>query len=69
MDRVKRYDGLQLLNEHGDLYFLLHKFGVQIIPCKLEKLKRIIEGEKDRAKSVHVARYVSMKTRTVKATT
>ena len=69
MDRVKKYDGLQLLNEHGDLYFLLHKFGVQIIPCKLEKLKRIIEGENDRAKSVHVARYVSMKIRTVKATT
>ena len=69
MDRVKRYDGLQLLNEHVDLYLLLHKFGVQIIPCKLEKLKRIIEGEKDGAKSVHVARYVSMKIRTVKATT
>ena len=69
MDRVKRYDGLQLLNEHVDLHFLLHKFGVQIIPCKLEKLKRIIEGEKDGAKSVHVARYVSMKIRTVKATT
>ena len=28
------------MNEHGDLYFLLHKFGVQIYPFKLDKLKK-----------------------------
>ena len=28
MDQVKRYDGLQLLIENTDLYFLLHNFGV-----------------------------------------
>ena len=35
MDQVKRYDGLQLLIENTDLYFLLHNFGVQIIPFRL----------------------------------
>ena len=28
MDQVRRYDGLQLLIENTDLYFLLHNFGV-----------------------------------------
>ena len=28
------YDGVLLLNEQGDLYFLFHNFGVQIIPFK-----------------------------------
>ena len=31
---IDRYDGVLLLNEHGDLYFLLHNFGVQFIPFK-----------------------------------
>ena len=35
MDQVKRYDGLQLLIENTDLYFLLYNFGVQIIPFRL----------------------------------
>ena len=38
MDQVKRYDGLQLLIENTDLYFLLHNFGVQIIPFRLGNL-------------------------------
>ena len=30
---IDRYDGVFLLKEHGgDLYFLFHNFGVQIIP-------------------------------------
>ena len=32
-----------LLNEHGDLYFLLHNFGVQII---LKNLRKIVREEK-----------------------
>ena len=32
---IDRYDGVLLLNEHGDLYFLLHNFGVQIICFKV----------------------------------
>ena len=31
---LDRYDGDLLINEHGDLYVLLHNFGVQIIPFK-----------------------------------
>ena len=34
---IERYDGVLLLNEHGDLYFLLHNFPAQIIPFKLKK--------------------------------
>ena len=35
------------LNEHGDLYFLLHNFGVQIIPFKSKNvLKYLSEGKK-----------------------
>ena len=37
MDRVKKYDGLLLLNEHSHLYFALHDFGEQIISFKLKK--------------------------------
>ena len=33
----KKYHGLQLLNEYGDLYFSLHNFGVLIIPFKVKK--------------------------------
>ena len=46
MDEVNRYDGLLLVNEHGNLYFLLHNFGGQIIPFKLEELKKNIGGKK-----------------------
>ena len=38
MDQVKRYDGLQLLIENINLYFLLHNFGVKIIPFTLGNL-------------------------------
>ena len=41
MDEVNRYDGLMLVKEHGDLYFLLHNFAGKIIPFKLEKLKKL----------------------------
>ena len=46
MDEVNRFDGLLLVNEYGNLYFLLHNFEGQIIPFKLEKLKKIIGGKK-----------------------
>ena len=46
MDEVNRYDGLLLVNEHGNLYFLLHNFGGQIIPFKLEELKKILEEKR-----------------------
>ena len=39
------YDDVLPLNEHGDLYFLLHHFGVQIIPFKLKKIKKLSEGK------------------------
>ena len=46
MDEVNKYDGLLLVNEYGNLYFLSHNFDGQIIPFKLEKLKQIIGGKK-----------------------
>ena len=50
------YDGGLLLNEHGDLYFLLHNFGVQIISFKLKKKNlNFSEGKNDIAKNVHRA--------------
>ena len=37
-----------LLNEHGDLYFLLHNNSVHIVPLNLkENLKKLSEGKKD----------------------
>ena len=43
------------LNEHGDLYFILHNFGVQEICLK------IYRKEKNHiAKNVHKAPYVGM---------
>lgn len=35
-----RYHGLLLLNKHSDI-FLLHNFGLQIIPFEMEKLKKV----------------------------
>ena len=29
MSEVKKDDGLKLLNEYGDLHFLLHNFGIK----------------------------------------
>ena len=46
MDEVNRYDGLLLVNEHGNLYFLLHNFGGQIIPFKLGELKKLLEEKR-----------------------
>ena len=38
-----------LLNMHGDLYFLLHNFGVQILSSQVKTLRKKIfsEGKKD----------------------
>ena len=50
---LNRCGGPFLLNEHGDLYFLLHKNIVHIILLNLEKkLKNLSEGKKDIAESV-----------------
>ena len=50
---LNRCDGPFLLNEHGDLYFLLHKNIVHIILLNLEKrFKNLSEGKKDVAGSV-----------------
>ena len=32
------YDGVLLLNEHDDRYFLFHKFGVHIIPFTTKRI-------------------------------
>ena len=40
---IDSYDGVLLLNEHGDLYFLFH---VQIIPFKTTFFKNLSEGKK-----------------------
>ena len=43
-----------LLNEHGDLYFLLHNNSVHIVLLNLkENLKILSEGKKDIGESVH----------------
>ena len=43
-----------LLNEHGDLYFLLHNNSVHIVLLNLkEKEKNLSEGKKDIGESVH----------------
>ena len=51
---LNRCDGPFLLNEHGDLYFLLHKNIVHIILLNLEKKikKKLSEGKKDIAEGV-----------------
>ena len=43
-----------LLNEHGDLYFLLHNNSVHIVLLNLkENKKNLSEGKKDIGESVH----------------
>ena len=43
-----------LLNEHGDLYFLLHNNSVHIVLLNLkEKKKNLWEGKKDIGERVH----------------
>ena len=41
------------LNEHGDLYFLLHTNSVHIILLNLKENKILSEGKKDIGESVH----------------
>ena len=69
MDQVKRYNSLWLVNNHSDRYLLLHNFVVQMIPFKLEKLKKNSEEKKDMAKSVHKACYIIMQITILKTTT
>lgn len=46
---------------YGDLYFIMHNFGLQIIHFKIREIrKKFIEGKKNTAKSVHGARYSMM---------
>lgn len=53
IDEVNKYDGLSLLNEQGDLYFLLTNFGMSHKPLWIEETKKkIIMGRKGKAKSV-----------------
>ena len=43
-----------LLDEHGDLYFLLHNSGVHtVLLNSKENLKSLSEGKKDIGQSVH----------------
>ena len=42
-----------LLNEHGDLNFLLHNNSVHIIILNLKKKKKLSKGKKDIGESVH----------------
>ena len=50
-----------LLNEHGDLYFLLHNNSAHVILLNLKKnSKKLSEGKKDVAESVHKNRYSRM---------
>ena len=43
-----------LLNEHGDLYFLLHNNSVHIVLLNLKEKEKILsEGKKDIGESVH----------------
>ena len=59
MDEVKMYFGLWLLDDRGNLQFLLYNFGVQIIPLNWRNWKKKIEGKKKREQIVftkHVTR-------------
>ena len=65
-----RFDGILLLNEHGDLYFLFHNLSVQIIPFKTKKIKKKIIGRKKGIpKNVHKAPYPGMQIMILKTTT
>ena len=59
IDQVKWYNGLSPVNKQGDLYFLLHNFGEQIVSFKLEKLKRDIR----KGKKVNLKAYTKPVTR------
>ena len=66
-----RYHGLLLLNKHSDI-FLLHNFGLQIIPFEMEKLKKVYnqsEKKKDNAKTVYEVCCSRIQIMILKATT
>lgn len=68
IDEVMRYHGLKLLKKRGIL--LLHNFGIQISPFKLEKfLKNHRRQEKDMVKSVHEGHYLKTQIMALEAMT
>ena len=69
MDEVKMYFGLWLLDDHGDLQFLLYNFGVQIIPLNWRNWNKKSKEKKERTNSVHEARYSIMQIMTLTVTT
>ena len=70
MGEENRHDGVLLLNEHGGLCVLFRDFGIRIIPLNKKKNNnKRISGKKDRAVSVHEARYSRMQIMTMKART
>ena len=67
---LNRCDGLFLLNEHGDLYFLLHKNIVHFIFLNLEKKRTKFVGRKKRYSRKRAQnRYYNMQIMTTKTTT
>ena len=48
---IDSYDGVLLLNKHGDLYFLSHNFIVQIIPFKNYFFFKLSEEKKIQLKT------------------
>ena len=67
---LNRCDDLFLLNEHGDLYFLLHKNIVHIILLNLEKKRKKFVGRKKRYSRKRAQnRYSNMQIMTTKTTT
>ena len=59
---MKRYDCLQLLNEHGDLYFYHIVLVYKLFPINWRNWKIIIEGKKLKTKKLNssrVTRYAS----------
>lgn len=69
MGEENRHGGVLLLNEHGGLCVLFRDFGIRIIPLNKKKNNKRISGKKDRAVSVHEARYSRMQIMTMKART
>ena len=58
-----------LLKEHGDLYFLVHNFGVHIILSVKKLKKKLFERKKDIAESMHKTvtrgcKFMTLKTMT-----
>ena len=67
---LNRCDGHFLLNEHGELYFLLHKNIVHIVLLNLKKkLKKFVGGKKRYSRERAQNRYSNMQIMTTKTTT